>query len=65
MRTIFPNLNYSGALKESGIPTLSIRVLERTSHWDFLPPASQRGNKVTLIPPLVFQGDFSNLFNSE
>jgi hypothetical protein len=33
-------------------------------HWDFLPPASQRGNK-TLTSPPVFQDNFSNLFNSE
>ena len=31
--------------------------LRSKSHWDFLPPASQSGNKVTLT---VFQGDFSN-----
>jgi hypothetical protein len=28
-------------------------------------PASQRGKKVTLTPPPVFQGDISNLFNFE
>jgi hypothetical protein len=40
-------------------------VSQNLAHWDFLPPASQRGNKVTLTPPPIFQGDFSNLFNSE
>jgi hypothetical protein len=33
------------------------------SHWDS-PPASQRGKKVTLNPP-VFQGDISNFFHFE
>ena len=35
------------------------------NHIGIFSPSISEGNKVTLTPPPVFQGDVSNLFNSE